>query len=273
MRAFVIKWRRRLVQSPVEPQTPRATRSKPATGGTPKTPLTARKMPQSKKKSIKQADDDDSDVVEITKPSNGPSTKSKSKGKGHPSVTLLDAPIKMPASNSKNLSAPIADPEYNPFVTVSGDEMEIDEPVEDDVHSSPRKKVKTMSGEAKPAKAAPAKKKKEHDPVTDTPVTGMSKKMAKSFIASDDEDNMTPEPETSTSLEMVSDPDNPEHARFMCKYMKPSYRAPHAPPLITVAHTVLLCPDHDNTPLSFVTIPECNEEESSQSRMLHLRRL
>ncbi len=44
---------------------------------------------------------------------------------------------------------------------------------------------------------------------------------------------MTPEPETSTSLEMVSDPDNPEHARFMCKYMKPSYRAPHAPPLIT----------------------------------------
>lgn len=46
----------------------------------------------------------------------------------------------MPASKSQNLSEPIADPEYNPFVTVSENEMEIDEPVEDDVHSSPRKK-------------------------------------------------------------------------------------------------------------------------------------
>ncbi|KAI0825483.1 hypothetical protein BC629DRAFT_1434134 [Irpex lacteus] len=214
-------------------------------------------MRRPKKKTSKQADGNDSDVVEIPKPSDGSpvKTKSKSKGKARANITFLDGPIKMPAANveDKNKPGPIVDPEYNPFV--SDDEMEIDKPVEENSDASPRKKMKTVSGKAKATKTSPRKNKKEHDTVNDTPVTGMSRIIEKSAIVSDEdedeEDDELPTPHAAAGVERVSDPNNPDHASLMCKYMKAAYRSPYTPPPITDARTILLRPPL-KVPISFV---------------------
>ena len=68
------------------------------------------------------------------------------------------------------------------------------------------------------------------------------------FILSDveessDEDadnNTTPEPDAAPRIEQVSNPDNPDQLSIMCKYMKPAYRIPYAPPPITYVLLSLL---------------------------------
>ncbi len=42
-----------------------------------------------------------------------------------------------------------------------------------------------------------------------------------------------PTPQAASGVERVSDPNNPDHASLMCKYMKAAYRSPYTPPPIT----------------------------------------
>ncbi|KAI0083771.1 hypothetical protein BDY19DRAFT_998328 [Irpex rosettiformis] len=172
-----------------------------------------------------------------------------SKGKGKVIVKHLDAKISMPAvvpqsSVMDSHDDPFVDSGHNPFLDEASKDAykNVDKSSALSEKPSPKKKTKVDSGAG------------DHNTTQDTPVTRISRKLKASDIQSEayafKQSVITATSSSSamprTSLpDAVSNVDDPDHRKYMCKTMVDTYTGILAPPVLSIAKTINLCYNQD----------------------------
>ncbi|KAI0083194.1 hypothetical protein BDY19DRAFT_998767 [Irpex rosettiformis] len=233
---------------------------------TPKGKGRARVSPESDKMA---SDSDEEDIQIMAKPSKGKGAEetesdnkedieiiTPSKRSGRVTVKYVNKKIGLAGKTGKEvmtvpISPDINDPS-NPFL--NDERLNLPSSVKPKNKRSPHKKAKlTEDDEAKLSSGDVERP----DPVQETPVSKISRKMRAHTLEIDDPlsdpllstgkargKSSAVTPSSSKIEDQVSNVNDPEHLKFMCKWLLDTYSGPSAPPVISVAQTILNC--HNN---------------------------
>ncbi|KAI0757889.1 hypothetical protein BC629DRAFT_1598215 [Irpex lacteus] len=181
--------------------------------------------------------------------------------KGNVSVKLLDNKITVKSvpsavERAKDKAELLSDGDENPFLAKEDDEFPGAADVED--KPSPRKKAKTNT--VVDDDDAMEEAETSRDPIQETPVSKISRRMKDSNIGARGAGPSdagpsgirylradSPESTGAALVDAISNFDDPVHRRYMCRTMYDTYTGPKAPPLIGEAKGLLTCYTNDST--------------------------